>query len=417
MGRVWGWALALPVLLWIGCGGEATGSVRVDLVPAAPPAAERFPQDESGEPIVPIVHEPVPIVLPPPPSGDIFQPGFFQNLRASKVTDGRVTLRFKVPVVRSGKRLRIAVRAGTSALTVYEATVARAGEGGSLGERARQLRFGGSPRAEVEPRGRLVSDALDFEVAAPMELMVSLDVEGGLAASLIDAFPHSFIAPAGQAWHTHLNGSAPHRQLWALTAVFVEGPAERVVLAIGDSITEGYVGGDDDVRDAWPNLAAVSSGVPVVNGAVSGQGIYSANDLYRDELQWLSDFDVTHCLVLLGTNDLAALDAGELKSRLTGFFDRLRPLCEVWAGTLIPRERADGADLEAVHARRAELNAWLREGASGRVKQVVDFDAATRSDEDPDRFREGFGYDGIHPSVAGQRAMGAVAAQALSRLR
>ncbi len=429
MGRVWAWAVTLPVLLWAGCGGEAQTTVRVELVPSAPPAAELFDGGLDGEGFpdggfeaegdggtVTAPEDPPPIELPPP-SEPIFQPGFFQNLRASRRTEGRVTLRYTVPVLRSGGRLKVVLLAGNSSLTVHEATVARAGSGGSLSGTAKQLKFSGQPTAHVPSRQRLASDPLSFEVDAPADLVVSLDVDGGVGASLIDAFPNSFLAPAGQAWHTHVTGAQPHHRLWGLNAILVEGPAEPVFLAIGDSITEGYVSGHDDVRDAWPHLAAEGSLVPVANGAVSGQGVYSANELFGDELQWLSEFKVTHCLVMLGTNDLAALDAAEMKARIGGFFDRLRPLCEVWAGTLIPREKAEGADLAEVHARRADVNAWLRAGAGGRAAHVVDFEAVTCAEGDPNRFRQGFSWDGIHPTLAGQRAMGELAAQELARVK
>ncbi len=413
--RAWAWVL--PVLCGFGCGGEAEWPGRVDPVSGSPPVAEQFPQGPGPEE-PPTPEEPTPPPPDPDPEPDpepqpvvrAFQPGFFQNLRASRKTHGRVTLRYRIPVTRSGERIQIVVAAGNSSLVIHQATVGRDGGNGSLDGKARQLRFADQPQVTVPSLQRVASDPLSFEVDAPEDLVISLDVDGGVRASLIDAFPGSFIAPEGQAWHTHLVGAAPQERLWGLTAVLVEADEAPVFLAVGDSITEGYVSGDDDVRHAWPHLAAVQAQVPVVNGAVSGQGVYQANELREAELHWVPG--ITHCLVMLGTNDLAAIEGPELIRRLGLLFDGLHEKCEVWAGTLVPRERADGFDLSVVHARRAQVNAWLR-ARPPHVARVVDFEAATARPGDVNRFRDGYGYDGIHPSRAGQTAMGDAAADAV----
>jgi lysophospholipase L1-like esterase len=377
-----GWRLGvaiLPALLCAGCGGEATGTVRVDLVPPSSPAAEQSLPPVAAEapprtepPEDPRHPEPAPEPLEPPE--DLFLPGFFQNLRASRRAEERVTLRFRVPVTRSGGRVQLVVLAGNSSLVIHQATMARPAGNGSLSGEARTLKFAGSGQATVPGRQRLVSDALAFEVRAPEDLVVSLDVEGGVGASLIHAFPDSWIAPGGQAYHTHLS----------------------------------------DHRAAWPYLAFLGSGMPVANGAVSGQSIYQASEELEREVGWLPR--VSHCLVHLGTNDLAALESAELKARLGKLFAALRPRCEVWAGTLVPRERADGTELALVHARRAEVNAWLRT-LPPNVSRVVDFAEATHAEGDVNRFRDGFSHDGIHPTLAGQRAMGERAAGALQQAR
>ena len=52
---------------------------------------------------------------------------------------------------------------------------------------------------------------------------------------------------------------------------------------------------------------------------------------------------------------------------------------------------------------RQALNQWIR--TSGVFDAVADFDAALRDPERPERMRKAFDNDGLHPSVAGYRAM------------
>ena len=186
------------------------------------------------------------------------------------------------------------------------------------------------------------------------------------------------------------------------------------MVAVGDSITEGYVGGADDVRKAWPGVAQAALGVPVLNAGVSGQGLYDA--LANLEHEVLALEGVTDCVVLLGTNDLGAeADSRKLREQLAKLFTRLRPFCTVWASTLLPKERSSHASYELVRTQRVEVNRWLREeaGTAGLIHGLIDLEAVTRSEQSEHLFAEGLEGDGIHPSVRGQRVMGEEVARVL----
>ena len=72
-----------------------------------------MPDGGEPDPVQPTdPEEPKPEPEEPKPKVKAFQPGFFQNLRASRKTDGRVTLRYRIPVVRSGARIQIVDAAG-----------------------------------------------------------------------------------------------------------------------------------------------------------------------------------------------------------------------------------------------------------------------------------------------------------------
>jgi lysophospholipase L1-like esterase len=202
-----------------------------------------------------------------------------------------------------------------------------------------------------------------------------------------------------------------------LQTIEVEGPRQRAIVAIGDSITEGYVSGPvtggttvasgflaarDDYRNAWTRRVEASLGVPVANAGVSGQGTSDATANLASDVFALPN--LTDCVVLIGTNDLAGDSAEGIETRLAALFKALEPRCETWASTLLPKERTSAGDYALVKARRLEINAWLRSGAAP-VDHVIDLESVTRSASSVHLFATGLGEDGIHPSVRGHEVM------------
>ena len=391
--------LVASAALWAGCGLGTAERVRVDPVPQT--AADSDGGPSGALPLAPTV----PLV---------FQPAFHQALRWFDYTSGQVTFRYKIPIGRAGERIRVAFRAGDYPLVLHRAAVARAGEpGGNLGSAPVVLTFAGSEGVTLPAHTRMLSDPVAFPVSAGQELSVSFAVEGAMAASAINGFPDSFAAPGDQTLAPSLTDATPRHRLAALQTIDVEAPSQRAFVAIGDSITEGYVTGEDDYRRAWPALAQSLSGTPVANAAVSGQGVWAANEYLADDVGVLEGR--TDCVVLLGTNDLAALSPAEMIDRLSGLFEALATGgCRVWAGTLLPKESTTGGDLGLVNWRRGEVNDWLRHRAP--AFGVIDFERAVALPDDPNRFVPGLDQDGIHPSYAGQRVMGEFAAQFLGPL-
>jgi lysophospholipase L1-like esterase len=152
---------------------------------------------------------------------------------------------------------------------------------------------------------------------------------------------------------------------------------------------------------AWPSLAQARLGVPVVNAGVSGQGFYE--ELLNLDQEVLSLSGVTDCIVLLGTNDLSALDLNGLRTRMGMLLSRLKPLCRTWVGTLLPKEKTNHGDYEVVKRDRLALNAWIR----ATFPDVIDFEAVTRQPNNVHLFIDGLEVDGIHPSAEGHRVMAA----------
>lgn len=351
-------------------------------------------------------------VRPPLPPAPIpgFQPGFHQALRGSFSVGGVTTFRLRIPIARAGERLQVTFRAGDGSLTLERATVARAGADGSLLSAPSPLGFGGKPGFTTGPRTLVTSDPLPFPVKFREELAITFEARGALAASTINAFPGSTIRPGTHAMASGaLSGEAFERSVGVAT-VSVEGPPGRAFLAVGDSITEGYVDEHNDVRNAWPGLVESQLGVPVVNAGVSGQGFYDALKLLDGEV--LAVKGVTDCLVLLGTNDLGEDGAEEqMEARMLLLVQRLQPFCRVWVSTLLPKEKTNYGSYELVKSQRLEFNAWLRAGGTGA--EVIDLEAVTRRPANVHLYLPGLTVDGIHPTAEGHRVIAAEVARVL----
>ena len=403
---------AYAVLVMAGCDStsreveesvEPPASEEPTSEPPVPGDEEPLPLPEDPVVVTPVEPAPPEEPRPPPP---MFQPGFHQALRWSHST-GSVTFRLRVPVGRAGERVRLAFRAGDGSLVLRKATVALAGPDGSLASAPVAVTFSGTPGFSVAARTRVVSDPVSLPVRFRDELAVSFEVQGALGVSAIHALPGSYVRSGAYASVTGPLGGTPWDRAVGLATVDGEGPPARAFVALGDSITEGYIDEQDDTRQAWPSVAEAQLGVPIVNAGVSGQGFYDALQNLAAEV--LSLQGIADCVVLLGTNDLSAVDMGGLKSRMNTLVSRLQPFCRLWVGTLLPKEKSNHGNYEVVKQQRLEMNAWLR----ATFPDVIDFEAVTRRPDNVHLFLDGLEVDGIHPSAEGHRVMATEAARVL----
>jgi lysophospholipase L1-like esterase len=344
----------------------------------------------------------------------VFQPDFNQALRLQVRTTSVATFRMKVPIGRAGDRLRFTFRAGDGPVTIYRANVAFAGSNGALASDPVAIEFNGSESVAGQARERVTSDPVNFPVSFRDELYVSFEVEGALGASIMGALPGSYARFGQYADWVDPFGGTHHPRAVGLATVEVEGEWTRVAVALGDSITEGYVSGavttgtrledgfftrTDDYRNAWPAVAGAALGIGFPNAGVSGAGVNELLASLPSEVFPLEG--ITDCVILIGTNDLAFLPSATIISRIQQISDDLAGFCKVWLGTLVPKERTTYGDYQLVRSRRLEVNEWIRQQG-----WVIDFEAVLADPNDVHRFLPGLGEDGIHPSIAGQRVMG-----------
>ncbi|HXN41579.1 MAG TPA: GDSL-type esterase/lipase family protein [Myxococcaceae bacterium] len=331
----------------------------------------------------------------------IYQPGFYQVLRGSLISR-RATYRFKIPVQRAGERMRVVFQAGQGLLQLHAAGVRRPAD-----SQPTPIKFGGRPGFEAEASQKVGSDPVAISIQRGDEIGIAFEIEGAVAANSFDRFPDGSTEPGSHVFDPPSSASAPFRRGIGLVSIEIEGAGGRAIVAIGDSITEGFITGHDDLRDGWPAVAQAMLGLPVVTAAVSGQGVDEALKSLEGDVSSIGG--ITDCVVLLGTNDLADHPDTYIATRLETLGHRLRSSCQVWIGTILPKEWTPRGSYPLVEQRRQGVNDWLKKSNA----RVIDFDSALRDPASPNRLMPGAGADGIHLSKRGHQLVARKLVEAL----
>jgi lysophospholipase L1-like esterase len=286
------------------------------------------------------------------------------------------------------------------------------------------LRFGGKQDAVIPVGQALVSDPVEMAVGAFVDLAISI------------YYPER-LAPAGHLLQVHISAKGDHgaESTWRdatiarapalVSGVEVEtGPTHRVLVAFGDSITEGAGATPGTNMDYPEQLArriehsgAAGSWV-VINSGISGNRLLhegaGPRALDRFDRDALNIPGVNAIIVLEGINDIGWAfdpngDSGPLTvADIVGAYKELiarahaRGL-KVFGGTMTPFEDAGYYHPEG-EAVRSAVNEWIR--TSGAFDGVFDFDQAVRDARHPTRYRGADqSGDNLHPNDEGYRAM------------
>lgn len=275
------------------------------------------------------------------------------------------------------------------------------------------------------------SDPVPLALPALAELAVQLHILRSPAVATVH--PGSRIrswALPGQALDAGREGWAaavPRDGWWHLTAVDVRPTqAQPVLVAIGDSITDGYgvpAGSYQRWTDALARrLVAQGRAAAVVNTGIGGNRLLQdglgPHIVARFDRDVLARSGATHAVLLAGVNDLGVSH----RQRSTTPASRAALLAELQAGLSTLRAQARGRGVclfvgtvmpyggSAYYQPRTEneadrqaLNDWIRR--EGGFDAVLDFDALARDPARPSHLKPGLDNDGLHPSMAGYQAM------------
>jgi lysophospholipase L1-like esterase len=339
------------------------------------------------------------------------------------------TVRYRVTVQAAGSQLRIRLsnEEGVAPLRLAAASVGVAAEGfaaqpGSL----RALTFGGVSNVNLAAGVAMISDPVSVKVKPGTELVVS--------AALVSPMANEGRGGAGfvradgsQAMQTVLDHPTPMKGRPLVSGVQVlANPAPRVIVAMGDSITDGNRAELGKLH-GWPErlaqrLAKRKEGRPysVVNAGIAGNRLltrgWGAAGLARLDRDVLRIEGVSHLILLEGINDINMSGRGlfgtssdiSAEELITGYRQVIARAHErgikVYIGTLTPNH-ADKLSTPAKVAVRDAVNRWIR--TSGEPDEVIDFDAMVRDPAAPTRFKAEFDSgDHLHPSDLGYAAMG-----------
>lgn len=344
------------------------------------------------------------------------------------------TLRYTMRISAGGERARVAISGGLAVetLSIDAATIGVVRNGRLDAASLTPLLFGGARGVIVQSGTQIRSDAADLSLAAGDVVAVSLHLTQPAPATQADPQLVVEMAPgADQTSEPALDGATTLTARPLVTGIEVENAGvDRVIVAFGDSITDGTAGTDPLVR-GWPDAlaarlrAAGIDDVAVVNAGIGGNRILQSSvgesALVRFDRDALTVPGVTDVILLEGINDIGL---SGLPDFATGAPRRVLSADDIfWAyQQLIDRAhdhgvRVIGATITPVGGGtfpgyatpekdviREEINAWIR--TSGAFDAVIDFDAAIRDPEQPSRILPAYDSgDHVHPSDAGYGVM------------
>lgn len=413
--------LVVAGVLALGCGDddgdldEVTGSVQGASAYATWAAS---PQDYAEEP-------PFPVPAPPP----------------LELSDQSLRQIVRVSAGAERLRVRLSNLFGDAPVAFDAVGLARSTGGASIDPASHvALTFGGQPSVSVDAGEERWSDYVPFPVDAETNLAVTAYVSGVAPIATVHTLGQqtAYVAPgdAVSAASFPAIQEDPPRTFYAwLTGVDAESATpRRVVVAFGDSITDGF-GSSVDENRRYPNflsaeLTAGGAPVSVVNAGISGNRVL--NDVLgpsgtsRFERDVLEQTAVSDVVILLGINDIGfsgfvpeqAVSADEITSGLSSLVraandDDVR----VFLGTLLPFEGTMAPYYsEEAEAKRQVVNAWIR--ANADVAGVIDFDALMSDPGSPRAMLPGYDSgDHLHPNDDGYQAMGEAAAEAVRAIQ
>ena len=346
-------------------------------------------------------------------------------------------------------RVRISNAYGTSSITIKAASIGLqrdVAQPALLAGSLRTLTFNdGQTSVNIRAGEAVYSDRVPLHVEAQQNMMVSLYAPG---AQVND---HTFPAPetnppgcfisaaAGDQTHDESGASYPSTYLFANTRVpgwhpgevlwldliDVRSEVQGTIVALGDSITDGYqVNGGGD---RWTDLLSERIGEfdpveqkSIVNAGISGNTVSRQPNPYdptqqccgapapvRLERDVLSVPGVTDVILLEGTNDLGGdgawppSPASQVIAGMQEIVDRVHARgLRIIGATVLPMCNLPGS---AKEANRQQVNTFIR--TSGIYDGVIDWDAVMKDPTNPTVIRPEWRHDCYHPNAIGDRIM------------
>jgi lysophospholipase L1-like esterase len=361
------------------------------------------------------------------------------------IEDQTVRERVRVSIAGAQICLRLSNEYGSAPLLIGSATVAVPNDSTSIRPGTIQaVTFGGRNSVTIPVGAPVLSDPVAFPVASGAEISISLYFPQRVPTPTLHALALKRAVVSQPGDHTRaekLEAGAVSESLILLSAVLVPAqPSQRLVVAFGDSVTDGDRSAIDADRN-WPSDLVRRLGktpeyskVAVVNAGIAGNrllsdcflasaGCFGVSALARFDRDALAVPGVTHIVLLEGINDIGFPGAKLGGSYLADpedfrapedLMDAYRQLIsrahvhgvKLIGGTIGPFEGVTlpGYYSESKEAARQTVNKWIR--TSGSFDGVIDFDAVLRDPDHPSRLSPRFASkDHLHPNDDGYQAM------------
>lgn len=293
----------------------------------------------------------------------------------------------------------------------------------------RTLTFSGAGSTVIPPGAEIVSDPVALDVPALSDMAVSIYLPDRTMATTEHAGAQqiSYAATGNAVDAADLAGKDWRIHSWYfLSGIDVEAPGDTAVVAIGDSITDGFRS-TENANHRWPDDLAIrlasdpatkKAGVlGVVNVGIGGNRVLldgaGPNAVSRIDPDILARSNAKYVVILESINDIARVEGNDqpyddLAQHLETGIAQIAAQAhqhgmKVIGATMTPYQGC-GCYSEAGEAVRAAVNQWIR--TSPVFDGVADFDKAVRDPANLTRMAAHYNSgDHVHPNDAGYKAM------------
>ena len=332
------------------------------------------------------------------------------------------TIRQVVRIGSSGEKLRFrldntygndALRVGAASISLLDGT----------DETPIALTFNGATSVAI-PRGApMLSDPVEIAVTAGSDIAVRLYFPEPTGPCTCHPLAVATTEVSGEGDFTTVpfvaEDTFTNRAFLSGVDVYSANPP-RVIVAFGDSITDGY-GSTLDANVRWPDILRErldpAANLGLVNAAISGNRVlgyglemFGEPALARFNRDVLTVPGAEWLIILEGVNDVGmGRGQGPTAAEMINGYSQIIARAHdegisVIGATILPYKGAAYYTAAGDNV-RGQINEWIRN--SGAFDAVIDFDAVMHDPSDPDQMRPDWHVgDWLHPNDAGYRAMG-----------
>ena len=312
-------------------------------------------------------------------------------------------------------RLHLSNRFATGSAIIGHVTIGTQMNGGSTQETVPiNVTFGGSTALTLGPGASAVSDPIPLATAPATRLLVSIYVPPGanMVTSRHDvAEETNFNSNGGDAASAQYYPTSNTFSFYALLdGLDVPAAAPSTVVAIGDSITDGYRT-DSDTDTRWPDYAAARAaavGLAVTDQGISGSAVtfdqsFALSEVNRWTVDVLGQPGVRTAVDAGGINDIrAGVSAATLISAKQQLIATSHANGLKYFLTTLTAMTGSTGDSPAEETQLAAFNSWVRSGITG-ADGYFDFDAAIDAGGSIKPVYDS--GDHLHPNSAGASAL------------
>ena len=324
-------------------------------------------------------------------------------------------------------RLKLSNEYGDGALQLKSIFIADATDSCSIDRKtASFLTFNGKRSVNIPAGSAIYSDPLRYPLGPLQRLAITINYQQ--SPTNITSHPGSrttsyIIKGVANAKSDFSRGE--HIDHWFnLSNIEVYGNNNEAIAILGNSITDGR-GSTTNLQNRWPDImaTAMSGNTGILNLGIGGNCVFKDGlgdkAIIRFDRDILEQSNVKTLIIFEGVNDIGSSN-GDSETVAQSLIQAYKDMAakaksqgiEVIFAT-IPPFKGHSYFTFFHEAARQTVNEWIRTSSEAKV---IDFDELLRSTDDPQRLKEEWQEDWLHPNAAGYKAMGEFSAKRIKNI-